>query len=154
MLLILLQAWSSSVYNCLPAVYSSTESVLEGKAAVRRWDWLHFLLTGSLAVVSATLGYYITRERLLVKRLALTNAELSKLLFKVGWLIAPCSSPCKHKRRMQDWRWHSTAKSDLGQQCRCAVSSALYLSASMLLKHVLACEGILRAVSITSGKFA
>ena len=65
-------------------MYSSTGEALEGKAGGQRWDWLHFLLTGSLAVVSATLGYYVARERMLSKHLSLTNAELSKLLFKVS----------------------------------------------------------------------
>lgn len=75
-----LQAWSTSAYNCLPAFASST-SKLHGKAA--GWDWLHFLLTGSLTVVSAALGYYMVRERAVAKKLAGSNAELSKLLFKV-----------------------------------------------------------------------
>lgn len=81
----LLQAWSTSAHNCLPAFFPScnmSSEKLHGKPA--GWDWLHYLLTGSLTVVSAALGYYIMRERVLARKLMSSNAELSKLLFKVS----------------------------------------------------------------------
>lgn len=86
-----MQAWGTSAYSCLPGFassYSASTEQLKGKPA--GWDWLHLLLTGSLTVVSAALGYYVVRERAMARRLTVSNAELSKLLFKVAVTSCCC----------------------------------------------------------------
>lgn len=87
MLGIALQAWTVSVYGCLPSsaqVYAGTVGMFGCKSPLRRLDGLHCALAGALGLVSAALGFYVMKGHRLQKQVNSNSTELSRLLLKVS----------------------------------------------------------------------